>query len=82
MTYADILRTYPDQSAIKAFIAIAVAHAKADIESDIYLDLTGDMILALPQDLTEQQLFILTECIDANYANYDDFMRAMELRQS
>jgi hypothetical protein len=81
MTYADILRTYHDQSAIKAFVTIAVAHANADIESEIYLDLTGDMILALPQDLTEQQLFILTECIDANFVDYADFMRAMELRQ-
>lgn len=81
MTYADILRTYHDQFAIKAYVAIAIAHAKADIESDTYLGLTGDMILALPMDLTEQQQFVLTECIDANCADYDGFMRAMELRQ-
>lgn len=81
MTYAESLRAYHDQAAIEAFVTVALIHAKADIESDFYLELTNQMILALPQDLTDQQEFILTECIDANCADYAGFMRAMELRQ-
>lgn len=81
INYAAILRAYHDHAAIQAFVNVALIHAKADIESDSYRELTNQMILALPQDLTDQQEFILTECVTDEYVNFYDFMRAMESRQ-
>ena len=88
MTYAESLRAYHNQYAIKAYVNVAIRHAKLNLESiewrnasDEYLDLVSTLIQTLPEDLTEQQHYILTECVTDEYVNFYDFMRAMESRQ-
>lgn len=88
MTYAATLRAYHDWYAIKAYVNVAIRHARLNLESiewrnesEEYLDLVGTLIQTLPDDLTEQQHYILTECVTDEYVNFYDFMRAMESRQ-
>ena len=72
MTYADVLRTYPDQSRLKLFIESVIRdHLENSDESD---DRVSDL---WPEDLSSLQAHIIWD-LSRGYTCVSDFMDSLE----
>jgi hypothetical protein len=72
MTYADVLRTYPDQTKLMAFIETVIRdHLESSDESSDALD------AAWPKDLSSLQAHIIWD-LSVGYTCVSDFMDSLE----
>jgi hypothetical protein len=72
MTYADVLRTYPDQTKLTAFIETVIRdHLESSDESSDALD------AAWPKDLSSLQAHIIWD-LSVGYTCVSDFMDSLE----
>ncbi|MCA3501778.1 MAG: hypothetical protein IOD05_00600 [Rhodobacter sp.] len=72
MTYADVLRTYPDQTKLMFFIETVI---RENLESSD--EAWEVMNAAWPKDLTERQAHIIWD-LSGGYTCVSDFMDSLE----